>query len=128
MRDRKKSSKSQVVGSLIIGGLALIFIIRLSVDFSNDSTSSSDDLPYYSVYNSSAYVRDGMECRAYRVSVPEGATQSEMKQIYKAVIKGDGYYLHTVWFYSSREKASNAGYDVGMIEETSVGRTSFSAP
>ena len=70
---------------------------------------------------SQSYVRNGEECMGYRVVVPSGATKDQLIEVFREVVAGDGYALHTVWFYSDADKASGGDqYDVAMIEEESA--------
>ena len=68
-----------------------------------------------------AYVRDGKECIGYYVAVSPDATEDQLKQAFKEVTEGDGYYLHTVYFCSDVSKANGTGFDVAMVEEESEG-------
>lgn len=71
---------------------------------------------------SQSYVRDGEECMGYRVAVSATATEEQLLSVFEEVVAGDGYPMHTVWFYSSVDKAQGGDqYDVAMVEEESAG-------
>ena len=77
---------------------------------------------YTKTDSTQSYARDGKECMGYRVVVPADATEDELLTVFGEVVSGDGYPMHTVWFYSSADLATGGDmYDVAMLEEDSEG-------
>lgn len=80
-----------------------------------------EKIEYTKADTTQAYVRDGKECVGYYVAVSPDATEDQLKQAFKEITEGDGYYLHTVYFCSDVSKADGTGFDVAMVEEESEG-------
>ena len=95
---------------------------------SADTTPAPEEqkatVEYTKTDSTQSNVRDGKECMGYRVVVPSGATEDELLAVFGEVVSGDGYPMHTVWFYSSADMATGGDmYDVAMLEEESEGAT-----
>ena len=76
----------------------------------------------WEVVSKSEYVRNNQKCMGYRVYLSESKTYEEKQAIFEEITSHSSYYLHTVWFYSTRSGASGSGtYDMGMMEQTYKG-------
>lgn len=115
-----------VVVFLVIVGICYVVAPPTAENTKQPVSSSSVDeaAPIeYSVNDTKqTYVRDGKECMGYRVVVPSDATEGDLLTVFNEVVSGDGYPMHTVWFYSSEDLATGGDmYDVAMLEESSEG-------
>lgn len=90
-----------------------------SAGSSSSPSSSSAPVPSYSSGDASEYIRDGQKCMAYRVCAGTDLSEDDLLSVFYDVTDGDGYYLHTVWFYSTSE--CSGFYDVAMVEELESG-------
>lgn len=82
-------------------------------------SASAPAVPSYTTGESSEYVRDGEKCISYRVCAGTDLSEDDLLAVYNDVTNGDGYYLHTVWFYSSSDCIG--AYDVAQVEELESG-------
>lgn len=96
----------------------LMFSACGSAGSSSDSVSNSV-VPSYTTGESNEYIRDSQKCMAYRVCAGTDLSEDELLSVFYDVTDGDGYYLHTVWFYSTSE--CSGFYDVAMVEELESG-------
>lgn len=79
-------------------------------------------VPPYSFISADRYVSGGKEGRGYRVEISESASEEDMRAVFADLTSGDGYPLHTVWFYGQASDVDAVGaYTVGMLEEVSPG-------
>lgn len=100
--------------------LAALFIPLFMFSACGSSGSSAaSSVPSYTTGESSEYVRDSQKCMAYRVCAGTDLSEDELLSVFYDVTDGDGYYLHTVWFYSTSE--CSGFYDVAMVEELESG-------
>ncbi|WP_346669019.1 hypothetical protein [uncultured Subdoligranulum sp.] len=86
---------------------------------SGSASSTSVSVPSYTTGESTEYVRDSQKCMAYRVCAGTDLSEDELLSVFHDVTADDGYYLHTVWFYSTSE--CSGFYDVAMVEELESG-------
>lgn len=86
------------------------------------SESETNKIPDFENVSSDEYARDGQKCVSYRVSITSDLSDDELITVFNSVCGNDDYYLHTVYFYSSKDLADGGdAYDVAMLEETSAG-------
>lgn len=93
----------------VLGGiLSIVLVLAL--------LSGGNKVPDYSIASESPYVRDGQECKAYRIVVDAELSEDDLRLIYDEVTSDDGKYLHTVWFYKDKSE-TDGPYTVGQLEE-----------
>lgn len=125
--EKKKGSKKKWI--VIAAAVVIIGVASLGGNSGNKSDAKTESseietikIPEYENVSNDEYVRDGKKCIAYRISVSSDLTDEELTSVFHDVCSGDDYYLHTVWFYSSSDLASDGNsYDVAMLEETASG-------
>jgi len=86
-------------------------------NFKETYAQLNSTMPNYSLVDKQKYVRDGKLCMGYYVAINPKATNEELYKVFYHVCN-DKYFLHTVWFFSSSQKAGNSACDVAMLEET----------
>lgn len=102
---------------LIIIAIFVAFVFLFAI-FSDSKTEGDG----WEVISTSKYVRDNKKCMGYRVYLSESKTYKEKQEIFEKITSHSSYYLHTVWFYSTKSGASGSGtYDMGMMEQTYKG-------
>ena len=110
--------------------MASFILIGSTSDKKSETTSNSNGMSNSSKTNnnliftevsSSEYARDSEKCIAYRVYINStDFTEEDLLTAYNTFIeeKDDGYYLHTVMVYSSKEIADGSeAWDVANLEE-----------
>lgn len=109
-----KNKKAIVVVSVIVGLAAIYGILVLT------GVAKPEPKPLaFEVISSSAYVRDGKECIAYRATIGEQETNDKrILEAFEKITENDEYYLHTVFFYTTKEAATGA-FDRYKVEEIS---------
>ncbi len=117
-----KSKNDEKAGKLLkaifLTALALIVLVILLSIFNGSSTKGDG----WEVISTSEYVRNNKKCMGYRVYLSESKTSEEKQKIFEEITNHSSYYLHTVWFYSTKSGASGSGsYDMGMMEQTYKG-------
>lgn len=122
------SSKGKKIGIIVAVVVVVVLAISAIVyqisppDSTGKSTPQAEPIEYTKSDAMQSYVRDGEECMGYRVAVSSAATEDQLLSVFGEVVAGDGYPMHTVWFYSSVDKAQGGDqYDVAMVEEESAG-------
>lgn len=115
-----------VVAVLVIVGICYVVAPPTAENTKQPVSRSSVDgtaqIEYAASDTTQTYVRDSKECMGYRVAVSPDATEDQLKEVFAKVTGGDGYYLHTVWFFSDISLADGgASYDVAMLEEDGEG-------
>lgn len=96
---------------------------------SEPTEATETTVPPHKLVENQLYARDEKECMAYRVVIADGSTEDDMQVVFKSITNGDGYYLHTVWYYGLESDVDKSlGYTVGMIDETEKNVTEFSKP
>lgn len=127
--EKKKGSKKKwfIVAAVVIAAVAAASGGGNGNNGSNPVSSVSSQLeetaaiPDYKNISNSEYARDGKKCITYRVSVSSDLSDDELTAVFNDVCNDD-YYLHTVFYYSSDDKAAGGdAYDVAMLEETAPG-------
>lgn len=109
----KVKKKSGCLSKFLIGIVVLVILSMFGGSEENDTLK----VPDYNNVSNSEYSRDGKKCISYRVSISPDVSDDELTAVFNEVCKDD-YYLHTVFFYSSDEKADGSDtYDVAMLEE-----------
>ena len=116
----KRTKKIVIFGLILITALAIIFFAKTTSKKKNTkkSTASKSITVDYEVVSKQEYARDGQKCMAYRVYVSSKPSYSEFQTIFSKVTN-DGYYLHTVWFYTSKSDANGSGAADWTMEQTS---------
>ena len=80
----------------------------------------------YCVDDTREYVVDGQNCMGYYVVVDidtfdlsQGQEEfnKQIKYVYDQVIKGDGYYRHTVWMYEDEMQIGEMEFTVAMVDD-----------
>lgn len=69
------------------------------------------------------YIRDGLSCIGYRVHTDRPLNQlsdADLMAVYNDVTRGDGYYRHTVWFYSDEKSIYTGGFCDARIEQVAA--------
>lgn len=122
---RNQGSKRGVL-NLVLFAIILIAVMVFVVSFVGNCAGGGDEkqqaIEYVKSENTQQYANGGQECIGYRVSVPQDCTEEQMRKVFAEVVDGDGYPMHTVWFYSDSSLADGGdAYDVAMLEEQSVG-------
>lgn len=100
MEKTKKKSGKKILAIILFSLIAIFILLMVLVN------SAEKAIPDYTVSSSSAYVRDGKECMAYRVVTDSNISDDYLKIIFNKVTD-DKYYLHTVWFYASNQDVNN---------------------
>ncbi len=72
------------------------------------------------------YFVDGQECIGYYVAVDldtfdlsqgEKDFNKQIRYVYDQVIKDDGYYQHTVWFYEDEAQIGEMDFTIAMVDD-----------
>lgn len=114
-KDKKIFKKLDIIFKISI---VLVVIVIVFAIFSNSKTKGDG----WEVISTSEYVRNNKKCMGYRVYLSESKTSEEKQEIFEEITNHSSYYLHTVWFYSTKSGASGSGsYDMGMMEQTYKG-------
>ena len=68
------------------------------------------------------YAQGDLRGASYRVSVPSQATEDELEGVFADVTAGDGFDVHTVWFYSDERLADGSeAFDVASAVQDAPG-------
>lgn len=105
--------------------LSALVLVFMCCGLLSGCGETKKEIPKYELGVTSDYVQDGQECMAYRVIVDPEISDDDMKLVYEDIIKDDGYYLHTVWFYDSMESGADGTnmYNIGAMEEIEKDKT-----
>lgn len=115
----KQSINKTIKIGLIVFGVVAVILIAYSIIKNNTYETDKPSIEY-EVISSQEYARNGKKCMAYRVYVPSKPSNDDARGIFERVTK-DSYYLHTVWFYRSKSKASGSDAADWTMEEVSKG-------
>lgn len=121
-----KGKKRGIAVAVVVVVVLVVSFITYQVAPPDSKTTvgqqqNASEIEYTKTDSTQDYVRDGKECIGYYVAVSPDATEDQLKQAFKEITEGDGYYLHTVYFCSDVSKANGTGFDVAMVEEESEG-------
>lgn len=117
-----KSKTVDRIANFLIKFLIIIAIFVACVVLFAISNNSKTKGKGWEVISKSEYVRDNKKCMGYRVYLSENKTYKEKQAIFEDITSHSSYYLHTVWFYSTKSGANGSGtYDMGMMEQTYKG-------
>ena len=108
----------------VLIGLAIIFIISLMIGFIVDSTRNNKiKNAGWEIISSSYYTCDNERCIGYRVYLPADLwSNDDIRTVYRFVTDDD-YYMHTVWFYRSKNAADGTHSADATMEELRPGLT-----
>lgn len=137
---RKKEPKTEKkTGSkkkFIIGAAVVIILAAAAINGGGKSGSApgpgsasevsteadAATIPEYTNVSNDEYARDGKACVSYRVAVSADLDDDALLSVFNDVCADDGYYLHTVFYYSNVDAADGGdAYDVAVLEETEPG-------
>ena len=102
--------------------IAAIYVVATLIRKGSSKSSEGQPTISYEVISTQEYVRDGKKCIAYRVYVPSMPSYSDAKRIFETVTNDD-YYLHMIWFYVNKSKATGTDSANWTMEETVKGVT-----
>ena len=81
---------------------------------------SPSKLPDFQQGQRTPYVKLEQQGMAYRVAIDPKASDAQLRAVFNKLTQGDGYKLHTVFFFSSLQIMDEGwGYDVALLSDDS---------
>lgn len=112
--------------ALTLAACALLCVLAGCADGSDDAHDEGErveklsSVEYAVAEDVQQYAREDLKGASYRVAVPADTSEDELKEVFADVVSGDGFDVHTVWFYSDeRLTDGSAPSDVASaVQET----------